>query len=146
MYLGSDEIRKLVVTKNLVSGYRDLEKQLQPNGFDLTVQKIEVFEKLKKGKCRKCSIVETCKPCDACGEPPCTHDDGACQFMSGLFPPLRKGSEDRRARMNKLKTMLMNKGDKSEEQVIAQFCIEEGICLRKAKEYMSLLELAGLLK
>ena len=44
MYLGSEEIKRLVKEQNLVTGYIDLEKQLQPNGFDLTVQKIEIFE------------------------------------------------------------------------------------------------------
>ena len=40
MYLGSEEIRKLIKEKGLVSDYIDLEKQLQPNGFDLTVGKV----------------------------------------------------------------------------------------------------------
>lgn len=44
MYLGSEEIRKLIKNKKLVTGYIDLEKQLQPNGFDLTIQKIGYLE------------------------------------------------------------------------------------------------------
>jgi dUTP pyrophosphatase len=42
MYLGSEEIRKLIKTENLISDYINLEEQIQPNGFDLTLNKIEV--------------------------------------------------------------------------------------------------------
>jgi hypothetical protein len=63
-----------------------------------------------------------------------------------MYPPLRKGSSDRKARINKLKTMFLNKGDKSEEVIIAQFCYEEAVSVRIANEYLKILELAGLLK
>jgi len=63
-----------------------------------------------------------------------------------IFPPLRKGSSDRQARINKLKTMLLGKGDKTEEQIIAQFCYEEAVSIRIANEYLVILYLAGILK
>jgi hypothetical protein len=66
--------------------------------------------------------------------------------MSSIFPPLRKGSSDRQARINKLKIMLTNKGDKTEEQVVAQFCYEEVVSIRIANEYLKILELAGIIK
>lgn len=66
--------------------------------------------------------------------------------MSGIFPPLRKGSADRQARINKLKTMIQNKGDKSEETIIGQFCYEEAVSIRIAQEYLEILYLAGILK
>lgn len=62
-----------------------------------------------------------------------------------IFPPLRKGSSDRQARINKLKIMLQNKSDKTEEQVIAQFCYEEAVSIRIAHEYLSILKLAGII-
>ena len=40
MFLGSETIKKLIKEVNLISGYIDLDKQLQPNGFDLTVNSI----------------------------------------------------------------------------------------------------------
>lgn len=40
-YLGSKTIKKLILEKGLVQDYIDLNSQLQPNGFDMTVQKIE---------------------------------------------------------------------------------------------------------
>jgi|WetSurMetagenome_2_1015567.scaffolds.fasta_scaffold02220_7 dUTP pyrophosphatase len=43
MFLGSKEIKRLIETENLVSGYINIEEQLQPDGFDLTVNKIERF-------------------------------------------------------------------------------------------------------
>jgi hypothetical protein len=63
-----------------------------------------------------------------------------------VFPPLRKGSSDRQARIVKLKTMMLNKGDKTTDQIMAQFCLEESVSIRIAKEYLSILELAGVLK
>ncbi len=42
--LNREEIRELILEKNLVSGYIDLESQLTPNGFDMTVCKIYKFE------------------------------------------------------------------------------------------------------
>lgn len=65
--------------------------------------------------------------------------------MSGIFPPLRKGSADRQARINKLKTMLQNKGEKAEEEIIAQFCLEESVSIRMAHEYRKILELSGII-
>jgi len=41
MFLGSEEIKKLIKEKNLVSDFINLKEQLQPNGFDLTLQNIE---------------------------------------------------------------------------------------------------------
>ncbi len=43
MFLGSEEIKRLILEEGLVKDYLDLDKQLQPNGFDLTVNKIEIF-------------------------------------------------------------------------------------------------------
>lgn len=59
---------------------------------------------------------------------------------------LRKGSAERQARMNKLKVMLTDKGDKTTEQIIAQFCYEEAVSIRVASEYLKILESAGILK
>lgn len=66
--------------------------------------------------------------------------------MSGLFPTLRKGSSDRQARINKLRTMLQNKGDKTDKEIIAQFCYEEAVSIRIAHEYLEILYLAGIMK
>lgn len=44
MYLGSDEIKKLIEKEELVKDFINLETQLQPNGFDLTLLKIEKFK------------------------------------------------------------------------------------------------------
>lgn len=66
--------------------------------------------------------------------------------MSGIFPPLRKGSADRNARINKLKLMISNKGDKTEEEIIGQFCYEEAVSIRIAREYLEILHLAGIIK
>ena len=43
MFLGSTEIKRLILEKSMIKGYRNLDEQLQPNGFDLTVEKIEYF-------------------------------------------------------------------------------------------------------
>jgi len=43
MFLGSEEIKRLIIEENLVSNYVDLDTQLQPDGFDLTVNKIEEY-------------------------------------------------------------------------------------------------------
>jgi hypothetical protein len=67
-------------------------------------------------------------------------------MSGGLFPPLRKGSSDRLARINKLKAMLLNKSDKTEEQIIAQFCYEEAVSIRVTNEYIKILELANIIK
>jgi hypothetical protein len=66
--------------------------------------------------------------------------------MSGIYPPLRKGSSDRQARINKLRSMLQNKGDKTTEQILGKFCFEESISVRMAREYLKILELAGVIK
>lgn len=42
--LNREEIRNLISEKKLISNYIDLESQLTPNGFDLTVAKIYSFE------------------------------------------------------------------------------------------------------
>lgn len=66
--------------------------------------------------------------------------------MSGLFPPLRKGSSDRHARVNKLATMIRGKGDKTIDEVIGKFCYDESVSIRVAKEYLEILFLAGIIK
>lgn len=66
--------------------------------------------------------------------------------MSGIFPPLRKGSADRQARINKLKIMLQNKGDKTVEEIIAKFCYEEAVSIRITREYLEILYLAEIIK
>jgi hypothetical protein len=67
-------------------------------------------------------------------------------YLSGLFPPLRKGSADRHARINKLATMMRNKGDKTEKEILAKFCYEEAVSIRIAREYLEILYLAGIIK
>lgn len=44
MILAKEEIRKLILEKGLVRDYIDLEKQLQPNGFDCTLRKVGVIK------------------------------------------------------------------------------------------------------
>jgi hypothetical protein len=66
--------------------------------------------------------------------------------MSGLYPPLRKGSSDRHARVNKLATMMKNKGEKTEREILGQFCYEESVSIRVAKEYLEILYLANIIK
>lgn len=41
--------------------------------------------------------------------------------------------------------MLLNKGDKTEDQIIAQFCYEEAVSIRIAHEYLTILKLAGII-
>ena len=67
-------------------------------------------------------------------------------MSGGLFPPLRKGSSDRQARVNKLAKMMREKGDKSQEEILAKFCYEEAVSIRAAKEYLEILFLAGIIK
>lgn len=44
MFLGSEEIRKLIKEQNMVSNFGlELDEQIQPNGIDLTLEKIERF-------------------------------------------------------------------------------------------------------
>lgn len=43
MYLGSEEIKKLIEEQGLIESYLNIADQLQPNGFDLTLNKIEKF-------------------------------------------------------------------------------------------------------
>ncbi len=38
--ISKNEIKRLIIEKNLISDYIDLETQLQPNGFDCTLRKI----------------------------------------------------------------------------------------------------------
>ncbi|MBN3041174.1 MAG: deoxyuridine 5'-triphosphate nucleotidohydrolase [Candidatus Omnitrophica bacterium] len=42
--LNKKEIKQLIIEHKLVEGLMDLEKQLTPNGFDITVESISVFE------------------------------------------------------------------------------------------------------
>ncbi|MCM8791587.1 MAG: deoxyuridine 5'-triphosphate nucleotidohydrolase [Candidatus Omnitrophica bacterium] len=41
--LNATEIKKLILKKGLIQNYIDLEKQLTPNGFDLTVEMVFEF-------------------------------------------------------------------------------------------------------
>lgn len=41
--LSSEAIRKLIETRELVTGYVDLDKQLQPAGFDLSIREIQSY-------------------------------------------------------------------------------------------------------
>jgi dUTP pyrophosphatase len=43
MILNDEEIRRLIAEKQLVRNYIDVDKQLTPNGFDLSVEKIFGF-------------------------------------------------------------------------------------------------------
>lgn len=43
--LNKNEIKKLIEDKKLLEGYMSLDKQLTPNGVDLTVAKISKFKK-----------------------------------------------------------------------------------------------------
>lgn len=59
----------------------------------------------------------------------------------GLFPPVKR---DRQARIQRLEYLLNNKdSNKTNEEVIANFVLKEGISLRKIREYLKLLKLAG---
>ena len=42
--LNKKEIEQLIKEKNLVENYIELDKQLTPNGFDLTVDKVIEFD------------------------------------------------------------------------------------------------------
>lgn len=41
--LNSREIRRLIKTSQLIEGYIDLEKQLQPSGFDLSIGEVHAY-------------------------------------------------------------------------------------------------------
>lgn len=41
--LNSTEIRRLIEEKRLITGYVDLERQLQPSGFDLSLGEVQSF-------------------------------------------------------------------------------------------------------
>jgi dUTP pyrophosphatase len=41
--LGSKELRRRIEEEDLITGYIDLDVQLQPNGFDLSVENVFVF-------------------------------------------------------------------------------------------------------
>ena len=43
MILNDEEIRSLIVKKGLITGYIERDKQITPNGFDLTVEQIFMF-------------------------------------------------------------------------------------------------------
>lgn len=43
--LNKNEIKKLIETKKLIENYMSLDKQLTPNGIDLTVDKVSKFKK-----------------------------------------------------------------------------------------------------
>jgi len=59
----------------------------------------------------------------------------------GLFPPAKR---DRRSRLKRLEYILKNKeGEQTASQVAAIFMINEGICSRKLREYVRVLEVAG---
>jgi hypothetical protein len=42
--------------------------------------------------------------------------------------------------------MIKNKGDKTTDQIIGQFCYEESVSIRVAKEYLEILYLANIIK
>ena len=60
--------------------------------------------------------------------------------MSGLFSPAKR---DRRSRINKLELMLKENQTEDPEKIIAKFCLLEGVSLRKVREYLKILKLAG---
>ena len=41
--LNAHEIRRLIKTRQLITGYIDLEKQLQPSGFDLSLREVHAY-------------------------------------------------------------------------------------------------------
>ena len=45
MHLNRDHLEKLIEEEKLVSNFVDLERQLTPNGIDLTVEKVESFKR-----------------------------------------------------------------------------------------------------
>jgi len=47
MILNKEELKEGIIKKGLISGFVNLDKQLTPNGFDLSVK--EIFEFLGKG-------------------------------------------------------------------------------------------------
>ncbi len=59
--------------------------------------------------------------------------------MSGLFPPAKR---NRRERIKKLELALKEDGEKA-QQIIANFCLSEGVSLRTVREYLRFLKLAG---
>jgi len=70
MFLNKEEIRKLIEEEQIISNYIDLETQLQPNGFDLTISQVLSFDKRGKidfdNKTRKiASSSEVCLVDDA---------------------------------------------------------------------------------
>ena len=42
--LNSETIRRLIETRQLITGYLDLEKQIQPAGFDLSLKEVQAYE------------------------------------------------------------------------------------------------------
>ena len=43
MILQKSEIKKLIENEQMITGYKNLDEQLQPNGFDLTLKNISDF-------------------------------------------------------------------------------------------------------
>ena len=59
----------------------------------------------------------------------------------GLFPPVKR---DRQSRIERLEYTINNKLSKiTNEEIIAKFVLKEGVSLRKVREYLRLLKLAG---
>lgn len=44
--LNSKEIRRLINERQLIEGYVDLDTQIQPGGFDLSLREVRVFEEM----------------------------------------------------------------------------------------------------
>jgi hypothetical protein len=66
--------------------------------------------------------------------------------LSGILPPLRKGSVERRARIRKLEGLIKTMGPTDDlDKILAKFAYEEGISIRCAKEYVDLLKKAGVI-
>jgi len=60
---------------------------------------------------------------------------------NGLFPPTKR---DRRARIQRLEYVLKNKkSSETYQEVIAKYVLKEGVSLRKIREYLNFLKLAG---
>lgn len=45
MFLADHQIRDLIENNSLITGYRDLEDQIQPNGFDFTLDQVFTFNR-----------------------------------------------------------------------------------------------------
>ena len=60
---------------------------------------------------------------------------------NGLFPAVKR---NRRTKIKKLENAL--KTSNNSQVTIAQFCLDEGVSLRKVREYIKFLKLAGKIK